>query len=1108
MVSIFTRIARIFRRTTTTSTPTRAVTISKPKPTSFDIRGFLERGGTKVATTPKEAQEVFSKTQIGKAITRSRGGGGTSSFVSTPTRSTTSTGTTQVSSFPTVPQQPIPKPRVIKHIKKIEPRSRPVRNIAGDDIFNVLQAQKKPKDFEEAISRGLREERRKLRTKQARGKASLLEKIKLDVLTAFQIIGDPILTLSRIRKLPTKLTNEIKTLIKDPKQRKKRIGEIKGIIKLTNKGIIKISSKTTKALKQAIKDPKTTSKDIATSSKKIAKIIKKEAINVGKTIKTSPSEGLIIVGSEILIYKGSGKVFQVVGKLGKNAKNIIKPIIKQRGTTVRFSGTQIQKGDKILTEISFKAGKGKKGLRGLRVGEATGITIGKSKKAITTVVGKIGKLKKGKLIKKTVFATGELTKADKEILNLIREIKQTKFSKLIKSKSEKSLMKATKSLNKAKKLLTKLKNKPSSLRKHQLRIIIKNTELRIKKATSITKKQLESKGQEIIKKAKKDKKKRIKKKKKELKKKIAKSKKDMKRLLKEKQLIEKGKLPRAEKISIKLGIKAKKIRIKKAKKILQKRIKTAKKDITRLTKGKVTLAEKQTIKALKKAKKIALKKVKKISVTERIIGKGKKVLLKKIKASKLLKTRKPLQKVRRKILRASERARRKGIKTLEITKGIQIAKVSTNKIKIIKKNIQSLKQISVGKILQAKNVDKLRRALRQAKVKGVDTKKFASVSNVFTNKDFSLIVGKTLTNKKDLVRFRGIIRGQTSIDTGSLSLKQKRIFKKALEQVLGTASASTVKAKKILPKLSPKAKAIIKKVSPKATVITGTITKKVTAKALPPVSRVTTKAQTKTFTQQIEQIPKINLEGRIKTFTLSRTRGKTVSKARVKTKTRQKQAQKTIQKQKLEQKSKIQQKQRLRQEIRVKIKQRLAQKQRLRQRQKQRLKLKIPIPRPTIAKVPIIPRIKRGIIIPLKKKKKLKKKKGKKGKLGYNVFIKSKRKFIKANKKLLSKKQAKDRGAFFVDKTTANTYKIVPKGISKKLGKLTRGEAGTFNRTRKKFRGFKLKRKRKIGLTNKFIEKKGRPRIDTKGERRGLTVAKLLKRRGIRKRKKKKGGKK
>lgn len=110
----------------------------------------------------------------------------------------------------------------------------------------------------------------------------------------------------------------------------------------------------------------------------------------------------------------------------------------------------------------------------------------------------------------------------------------------------------------------------------------------------------------------------------------------------------------------------------------------------------------------------------------------------------------------------------------------------------------------------------------------------------------------------------------------------------------------------------------------------------------------------------------------------------------------------------------------------------------------------------------------------------------------FNVFGKVKKKFIKLNVKPLRKIDALSRGAFAVDKTTARTYKIKPAGKSKTPGGLLKRERGYFSKHRKKLRQFKIRKGKKFKLQNKFIEKR-RFGIDTRGEKKGLTIAKLLK---------------
>lgn len=127
-------------------------------------------------------------------------------------------------------------------------------------------------------------------------------------------------------------------------------------------------------------------------------------------------------------------------------------------------------------------------------------------------------------------------------------------------------------------------------------------------------------------------------------------------------------------------------------------------------------------------------------------------------------------------------------------------------------------------------------------------------------------------------------------------------------------------------------------------------------------------------------------------------------------------------------------------------------------------------------------------------KRKIKRKKLKKTIPVFNVYGKSKRKFIKLNVKPLTRDDALSRGAFAVDRTTAKTFKIVPAGKLKKAGKLLKSERGYFKRQGFKLREFRIRKGRKFKLKNKYIEKR-KYGIDTRSEKRGLTIAKLLKQR-------------
>ena len=122
----------------------------------------------------------------------------------------------------------------------------------------------------------------------------------------------------------------------------------------------------------------------------------------------------------------------------------------------------------------------------------------------------------------------------------------------------------------------------------------------------------------------------------------------------------------------------------------------------------------------------------------------------------------------------------------------------------------------------------------------------------------------------------------------------------------------------------------------------------------------------------------------------------------------------------------------------------------------------------------------------IKRRKKIAKKK-----TGYDIFGKVKGKFLKLNKIPLSKQNALDLGSLGIDNTTARTFKISRAKRVKKLGKVDKNVKGYFKRNRKKFRAFKIRKGKGIRIKQKFIEKKGKPLIDTFGEKSGLSIRRL-----------------
>ena len=227
-----------------------------------------------------------------------------------------------------------------------------------------------------------------------------------------------------------------------------------------------------------------------------------------------------------------------------------------------------------------------------------------------------------------------------------------------------------------------------------------------------------------------------------------------------------------------------------------------------------------------------------------------------------------------------------------------------------------------------------------------------------------------------------------------------------------------------------------------------------------------------------------------KTKTRSRSISRSISKTKSITKTKQLQKQKSLQKQKQDnlQKQLQRQKQRLK----------------LRTKQVQRLKLlRLGKIKPTV-KAP--PKGIKLLIPPKLKKKKIKKVVvRKKGKGSFDVFakpVKGKR-LVKVNKKPLSKTDARNLRNFVIDTSLSRTGSI----------KSTRGEIskpaikvpiGFAKRTAKKFRSYRKRKGKRIPLKKgKVIEKKT-SLLDTRQERKKITLRARLRQLSPKKKVKKK----
>ena len=139
-------------------------------------------------------------------------------------------------------------------------------------------------------------------------------------------------------------------------------------------------------------------------------------------------------------------------------------------------------------------------------------------------------------------------------------------------------------------------------------------------------------------------------------------------------------------------------------------------------------------------------------------------------------------------------------------------------------------------------------------------------------------------------------------------------------------------------------------------------------------------------------------------------------------------------------------------------------------------------------RVPTIPARRIPIIFPLpfqfvgKKKMKPKKKTPVSKKPGYQTYIKplKQKTFVKANLNPLTKKKAKDLGSYITDTTLGATYKIkkTKKNALKPRMKVPRDYA---DKTKHKFRAYRIVKGKKKKMVNTWIEKRNR-RLDTPGE--------------------------
>jgi hypothetical protein len=465
-------------------------------------------------------------------------------------------------------------------------------------------------------------------------------------------------------------------------------------------------------------------------------------------------------------------------------------------------------------------------------------------------------------------------------------------------------------------------------------------------------------------------------------------------------------------------------------------------------------------------------------------------------------------------------------KEVAMTKATQVAlktkiKVLSKAKKVgtitkIKKNINALQQVGVGKVASVKGKKFIKPFIKfptgkigKAKAKGILMDDFASISAIFTKKELSLIVGKSITRAGAKSRFIGLIKGTTKPGKKFiLSATDKQQFGKALRKVVSATSAALSQSKEVSG--LTKAGAIVsayriaaEKAKEKPVKIKPIVKVKKKPKPIPPKptpapkpivkapGRITRRAKAK-----VPKKPKV--KAKIKAPVKVKARIKRPSRKPVqfiKAKAKQKQEQELLLRlrQKLKQRQKLQQKltQKLTQKQQTKLKQKIL------QIQKQILKLGniAGVPFPTLARI-------RGLKIPKRRKKRKRKvvKPTKKKLQAYSVYArplrkskKAKRpKLIKVSKVPLRKKRAKDMRNYIVDTSLSRTAKIKKTKGKPKPPKL-KIPSGYAKRTSKKFRRFRvIKGKRRKLPKGKVIEK-SKSLLDTKQEKKKITLRKRIK---------------
>lgn len=812
--------------------------------------------------------------------------------------------------------------------------------------------------------------------------------------------------------------------------------------------------------------------------------------------KINPVRALIQLGGEVFLLFATGEIFKLTGQSIKalapviNEGKVVKVLSsgKKGSKVVKFVGSQKKKGGSIVTELVFET-EG-------RAGIAKGVTTGKTKKAVTRTVGKIGKIKKGKVVnaktfvgvekvigngaKKTFIKTAVAKTKNEALLKLSRsEFVRIRNALKIEIKNLKKELKQFKGATRYKKLKGKLrKTKGLTANEIRLRKVILRRKIR-----ELEKKLRQFKGVTRVKKIKGRVRKEI-----ALTKNNANLAKEILRKERQKIINElknfKG-VSRVKKIKGKIGKTKKRFKFKKNS--LE----------ARLQKINRKLGQTKTIKRAREVRK-------EIKKRERVL-KLKTTYQKNVARQTLRKLERELKQFKgatryRKIKIGASKARRYTaeeirfrINSLKIRLGKAKARVRGSKLIREFKGTKRIKKRKPLKITRVQNIKKLKQ-FSTGKIKlGGRIDDIISSSDVFTNKDLSLIIGKTITKKGDKIKFIGVIKGTEEIGGRGglvLSTTQQRQFKKALRDVVATAS-SVARASKVRG-LSTRAKSIISRGAtkviqrPRAAVKPRAVQRRVSIKKSRAVSKVKQTKRAKNINSQINK-------SRVRIRTIEKEIAALRKKARSATTQKQKSRIKT----KIKERLKLLNKQKSIQKQRLSLKERLIQKQRLRVAPKTVVIQRGITTTGGVPRIPIWGGKKRPVPIP---KPRLKAEKGfkilrKPAKIFSVVVRKRKRAVVLLDK--LIEKDALNFMAFELDMQLLRTARLKHTGTSKKVRKLPKKYDGAFQKRKRKLRQYKIQKKKRVAIKG-FIEKK-RFALDTPSEREQLRRLQKRKKKAVKK---------